>query len=248
MTLREEVISGLFIIILCIIGYNYYSYKNYMEKEYSKSAEIANNLSEKIELYKDDNKNMHSSIDIINIDKKAYSASNKIYLDSISKLIKIKTKNIKSISNIVVKTNGTIKIPPQNFDTPTSIDTQVVNGIKEITTNYPIKYSDGYLSLNGNAKLLDNKISFKIDYNIYDSILIVNKIIKKGFLNLGKSKLQMDISSTNKNSIISYAKSVNLSDIDKRKYSIGLGVFYGFDGIKFKPFIGIGISKNLLRF
>ena len=247
LTLREKVIIFVFLILLGLGAYKFYSYKNYMEKQYELASNIVEGLTPKLKLETDENGRLHGVVDAMEVDQKTYLATNKVYVDSIAKLIKTKPKNIKSITTIGISTNGHITIPPEHSEPPISIDTQVINGKTQVTVTYPINFSDSFLTLNGIASIVNSDLSLQAKYNIVDSILIVNKMKKTGFLGLGKPKLQMDISSTNKNATVTYAKTVDLTTIDRRNWSVGAGIFYGYDGTSFKPFIGIGISRTIFR-
>lgn len=248
LTLREKVIIAVLLLLLGLGAYKFYSYKNYMEKQYTIAADIAADLTPKLKQVEDENGRLHGVVDAIEVDRKAYMASNKVFIDSIAKLTHTKPKNIKTISDIATETKGKIEIVAQAPDLPKSSDTQIVEGVQEITVNYPMNFSDSFLTLNGRASLLNDKLSISADYLIVDSIMIVNKLVKTGFLGLGKSKMQMDISSKNKKTKITYARTVNLTDVDRRKWTVGGGIFYGYDGNKFKPFIGIGICRTIFRF
>lgn len=248
LTLREKVIIFTLLILMGLGAYKFYSYKKYMDKQYGIAANIANDITPKLKQVEDENGRLHGVVDVIDVDRKAYMASNKVFIDSIAKLTHSKPKNIKSVSTIGTKTVGHIVIKPELPNVPESIDTQIVNGKQEITKRYPVNFTDSFLTLNGTASLFSEKLSISANYTIVDSILIVNKMVKTGFLGLGKAKMQMDISSTNKHTTVTYAKTINLTDVDRRKWTVGAGIFYGFDGAKFKPFLGIGISRTIFRF
>ncbi len=108
LTLREKVIIFTFLILLGLGAYKFYSYKNYMEKQYGIAADIANNITPKLKQVEDENGRMHGVVDAMDVDRKAYMASNKVFIDSIAKLTHTKAKHITGVTTFDTRTVGTI--------------------------------------------------------------------------------------------------------------------------------------------
>lgn len=243
MTTREKILSVIFLIVLTLGGYYHYSHNKYMEKQYAQAVAWATNKDETAKKYIDDNNNMHDKINTLSADRDAFIKTNKEYVDSIAKLNKIKSKNITSITTVATHTDGKIIA---NIDTNTvnlPIATDKTTNSTSIKVR-PVNYEDRWIKLNGFVGT--NKLYATYSYT--DSLIYVGSQKRSGFLGMGRMKAYLDVSSNNPNTIITNARSIQLTKIKDYKWSLGPYAGYGYDGNKWSPSLGISVQYSLFKF
>jgi len=244
MTTREKIISVVFLFLLTIGAYQYYSHNKYMAKQYSEAVAWANGKDETVKQYRDENNDMHDKIQTMTIDRDAFIATNKVFIDSIAKLNKIKSKNVTNITTVSTSTTGTfsaaIDTPEITIADPNTGNPLIKDSIKVRTANFQDKF------LVFKEYIAKDSIYGKYTYT--DSLIYVGSQKHSGFLGMGKMKTFLDVSSNNPNTTITNAKSVELTKVKDFKWTVGPYVGYGFDGNKWSPSLGISLQYSLFKF
>ncbi len=81
-----------------------------------------------------------------------------------------------------------------------------------------------------------------------DSITVLWKLVREGRLLNRRKLLQLDVSNANPDTRIIGLKSFRAGPIKPKRLGIGLQAGYEFDGKRFRPYWGLGVSYNLIRF
>lgn len=102
------------------------------------------------------------------------------------------------------------------------------------------KYQNRFISLAGRI----DQDSIDIAYKSFDSLTFITYTKKKNIFS--PRELYLNAFSMNPNSSIKGLQSVKLT-VPPPKWAIGINAGYYFDGNSFKPGIGIGITKTLIR-
>jgi hypothetical protein len=145
-----------------------------------------------------------------------------MYLDSIAKIYDTKPKVIKQVVTITAK--GEVELKPDSVvvhDTVKAACPQV----KSMRQTFSNPYYKADAILGDGAR---------ITLKTFDTLTLVTKRIKGG--------MQVDVRTANPYSMITGVKSINVPE-KKRPY--GIGVQVGYNG---KPYVGVGLSYNLIRF
>ena len=215
--------------------------------ERNSMAEAVKDKDAKITYWKDKAGIEHEISSQINGDLKTIKLLYQNKLDSITKSLKIKEKQVTDYIEIVKETKGKIH---------SRIDSFVETSVKEIPgkDNYIIQtkyigtdYNDKWITFN--AKIKNG--AFDAIYTTRDSITLIGYWAKTGFLHLGKKEYYLDINSANPNSNLLNQKNFKVTDIKQNKVGIGIISGYGANlsnvskGLKFAPFIGIGVFYKI---
>lgn len=163
------------------------------------------------------------------IDPKNY-VTNKYYSyvsDTLAPALRIKMNQVKELTQVKAKLEDKVKAQQVEIDAN-----------KNKTYHYKTKYFE--------ATGTDADSSLKYAYNAELNLL---KYDKKGSL-LGAKKTYIDISSPDKNLKINGVENFT-KDISSPPTKFGLGVQAGYgvsSDMKASPYIGLGVSYNLIRF
>jgi hypothetical protein len=115
--------------------------------------------------------------------------------------------------------------------------------VSTIDSNGKSQYKDQWTDI----KTQIDSNSIRQDITIKDSIQIVEVEKKAGLFGLGEKKTFIDIKHSNPNVLVNDIKHYEVKTKPKR-YSVGIGVTYGFDGNGFRPVVGVTVSKILFKF
>ena len=149
-------------------------------------------------------------------------------IDSLSKMLKSKPKDIEAIVDIGTNTTGNFKPVITTTDTSQNFN------------NTSVDYHDKYLKLHGNL----NKDS-SWSYSIHDSLTIVTYLKRKGWFG---HQLYLDATAMNPNTSIKGITGIEISGYKPHKWGIGVNVGYGFNGVAFSPIVSVGLQRNFIRF
>lgn len=190
---------------------------------------IANDsLNMKIKDYVDENNKYHAQIrqlELSNAELKSVNSNLEIYykskIDSISKILKIKSSQIVEYLSIINSAKGSGTTPIIKQEIPTK---------EEIKRTYKFGVKDSYLTFDG---ILNSQIdSLTYEYTYSDKLLLTNFYKRKGILGWRK-EYYWDATLSNPN-----AKIIGLEQFKKVKtkynnWVVSVGTSYGFDS-KFK--------------
>jgi len=124
----------------------------------------------------------------------------------------------------------------------TKVDTVHVYGDTGHFENH-FTYADRWLYLRG--KIIDDQL--ELDYRITDSIQLVSFTKRKWFL--GKRESYVSGFSLNPKTTLQGLQQVKLNgSIEPKKWGIGIQAGYGITGAGLSPYVGIGITRTLIRF
>lgn len=193
------------------------------------SAKVEKTKKEPPVKYKDKGGTTHTEKKVAVADVKTIKASYQKIIDSLTDVIKIKDKQLKDVVAVGTKTTGTFK---------PVIDTIYIDSIPTVTASF----SDNYLSIFG---VVNEDSTWT--YSYHDSLMLTTYWKKSGFLKLKKT-LMLDAFSMNPNTTIEGLSAIKISEAKPKKWAIGFNVSYGYDGVKWKPVVGVGINYNIIRF
>lgn len=199
----------------------------------------------KIDFWKSSDSISHAKAKTVMADKEALDILYKSQMDSISKVLGIKNKQISEYTQIIQIISGKINAPVE----PIYKDSLIyINGKDSLIKVYDfsgIVFKDKWIDLKATIK----KGIFDADYKVKDSLNIVGYWKKTGFLNLGKKEYYLDISSSNPNATIENVKNFRVTSAPQNKFGIGVIGGYGVNLSaplsKPTPFVGIGVFYKL---
>lgn len=215
----------LVIILLGILGWSLTS--NYLQHSYTKELLTQSTIDHsKFSKWKDSIGREHAKIKIVTEYITQLQPEVKQKLDATAKNLGIAAKDILQYTEVASYTKGSFNA--------------------KIDTNKTFVFSDRYLSFDG--KIKDDSLGGTYTYS--DTVYYTSHKDKKKFLGITvKSDPVLDVHFGNPNTTISGVTNVVLKDyIKPKKFGIGpnVGATY-YDG-KIRPYIGIGIQYNLIRF
>lgn len=231
----------LLLVLLAMFSFSTYFNNRLLKKDALAQAALYTDMQKKLTFYKDANDNYHARNARFEFDKKSYIDAHENEMDSMAKLLKIKTKQIDYFTKIASSNSGSVNTP---LDTNKRIVFIPGENRYDTVEYYKFNYLDKWLTLDG---IIDSgKIT--ANYTMKDSLLIVGFTRREGFLNLGKKRAYIDVSSSNPNVTFSNLEHIELKDVKFKKFSLGVGVYYGFNGQKFQPVIGLGVQYKIFEF
>lgn len=173
-----------------------------------------------VQKWKDKYNNEHNTVVQLQLDKKQFRRE----ADSIAELLKVKPKNISSITSVTTKGEVIIK------EKLTYIDSLKSFGFSK---------KDNYLALKGLVNRENDSVNIQI--NTYDTLTIVPYKKTKFF----KETFAVDV--TNKNPYNKIVSGYSYSQTQRIK-RWGIGPQVGYDPINQRVTYGIGLQYNIIRF
>jgi hypothetical protein len=143
--------------------------------------------------------------------------------------LKLKDKQIDRLTGILALTEGTISM---KHDTLRVADSGSI----------AFSYADDFLQLAG----VTGPEETSINYSLRDSIHLVSYWKQQGLF--GKRELYVNGYSKNPATTLVGLQQVKITPPPPKKWAIGLQLGYGAGATGLGPYIGIGISRNLIRF
>lgn len=201
-------------------------YDNYMNDRKVENVEQKQNKP--VTHYTDVNGVDHAEKPVVGADVTYINAFYQHIIDSLTKVIKAKPKDIKTIVAAGIEAKGSFE-PEIEYVT---LDTCV--------NQYPdtLRYRDKWMSLMGSIR------DKKFNYIVADSLTFVMYQKKTG---LFKKELYLNAYSQNPNVYIKGLTGIQVPQPNPRRFGIGVQVGYTWDG-KWQPYAGVGLSYNLIRF
>lgn len=231
-------------LLLLIAGYFYFKAKFTKKEDINNYDEIVKNLSDSVSYYRDAANNLHSVIAQNQGDQTVIQKAFQSTIDSITKTLKIKDKQIEAYVGIIQNTKGNFIA---KIDTVYSHDsTTILNGLLVVDTSYIIPYKDKWIDFTGTFHPAEQTFSAK--YSLTDSLSIVSYSKSTGFLGLGAKKYLIDISSNNPSSTITNIHNFELINEKPKRFGIGPTVSVIYMNSKFSVVPGLGITYSLIRF
>lgn len=80
-----------------------------------------------------------------------------------------------------------------------------------------------------------------------DSITVLWKIVKEGKLFNRRTLLQLDVSLADTNTKVNQIKAYRAGPIRPKRMGVGIQAGYQLQGLKIRPYVGIGVSYNFIR-
>ena len=191
--------------------------------------------------YLDDSGKKHTETTVIAVVNTA--SLNDIYahlIDSISKVLHTKGKDIKSTALIGTITESSFKPSIEMVKKPLSKDSASSQELTFQNEDAKVDYKDKYLTLHGNT----NKDSLW-HYSVTDSLIIVTYLKRKGWF---EQQLYIDASTANPNTTIKGMKAIAIDGFNPHKWGIGIQLGYGFNGERMSPMVAVGIQRSIIRF
>lgn len=235
------------LIMLIVVGlYAIYATKSCRHQviENNTLIEAIKDKEAKIVYYKDQTGKEHARVNQVTASKKQIEFLFKGKLDSVSKELNIKSKQITDYIQVINSTAGKFTSKVDTFFTPGVVvkiqgKDSIVKTIDYLGTNY----KDAWLDFK--AKIKNG--TFEGQYTIKDSLELVSYWKRTGFLGLGKKDYFIDISSKNPNSKIQNAKNFKIQSPKDNKIGIGIIGGFGLDVKDFRPspFIGVGVYYKI---
>jgi hypothetical protein len=201
---------------------------------------------QKIKYWKDANDREHATVEEIKASRDVIKYYFQAQLDSVSKILGIKEKQIQEFDKIafVASGGGTGKIvtkdsivyvrDPNDYNTIVATDT--------ITSQ--IHPRDGYLSFDAYMK---TNGKYDYDYTYTDELVRVTHYEKYGFLKMKKRTI-IDFSLKNPNSHVTGVTQFKIDQQKPKKWGLGPFVGYGWTGKGFGITAGISLQYNIIRF
>jgi hypothetical protein len=172
--------------------------------------------------------------------------------DSLARLLKVKSSQLREY--VVVNTrlsdelNGVKGRPPiVVYDTTYVHDKSgdYKDCPPQIRSLQQTFVNDYYVA---DATISSDPAESKIFLQGVDTVRVAWKRVKEGSIFNRKHFLQLDVSNANPNNIVAGLKAYRVPEKKQKKFGIGIQAGYGFSsGFVAKPYIGIGLSYNLIR-
>lgn len=175
-----------------------------------------------VKVWKDKYDNEHLRLEKIQIEKVVMEH----YADSLASLLKIKPKQVQSVTNIKTQVELREKLV---------VDTVYIDSTKSYST---FKWSDKWMSIKGDIGKSDS-----IYISGVDTLTKTDYWKRKWFL--GRKHYYTDISNQNPYIKLNGFKAVELKQ--KSTPRLGIGPYVGYDVLSKKPSVGISISYHLIR-
>jgi hypothetical protein len=199
---------------------------NKPKEEAEPSRKIEKIKSKPPTTYRDTGGTIHTVKEVSKAEIATIKASYQRIIDSLTGVLRIKEKQIADINQVGTTTTGTFKP-----------DIEVVYvGADEV---YEVSFKDRWFEMKGTVGKEE-----KWKYSVKDSITLVTYWKKTGFLKLGR-KLVLDGFSQNPNTKIDGLTAIKIDKARPKKWGIGVNVI---DGKQWKPYVGVGLTKTLIRF
>lgn len=246
-TLREKILIAL-LVLVGICGIATCHYKQQLRKEYDKVLSANDSTKNVMKTYVDENGKLHAQVETADVDKKIYDQINSRQIDSLSRLLKSKPKDINGITSVTTQDNGRFRVP---LDSNHYVVSYVAgrDTVHDTIATYEFDYEDRWLRFTGTIS--DDSLTGT--YSITDSLTIVSlqkrsKLGKLDFLHLGPMKTFVDVTSTNPNTRYLNMRDVELKEVKKLNWSVGPYLGYGWNGTAWTPSVGISVQYSLFRF
>lgn len=158
-------------------------------------------------------------------------------LDSLSMVYNTKPKYIKEFVQVVSKTTDTV------YSSTPPITIYEGDSVRMLSQMFESNYHFAEVTidrLGDSSKLLISSI---------DTLDVLWKQVTEGGLFNRRRYVQLDVKNRNPNTLITQINAYRQAIPKPKKFGIGLQAGYGFTGISQpRPYVGIGISYNLIRF
>jgi hypothetical protein len=157
-------------------------------------------------------------------------------LDSLAILFNTKPKFIKEFIQVVSQTRDTI------YSTKPPITIYQGDSVRMLSQMFESNYHIAEVTidrLGDSSRLLISSV---------DTLDVLSKTVKEGNIFNRRHYLQIDVKNRNPNTLITHINAYRQPLPRPKKIGIGLQVGYGFSGTAPKPYVGIGVSYNLIRF
>lgn len=179
-------------------------------------------------------------------DQSLHSYYQKMIADLKSQL-RLKEKQIETITTASIRSEGTailkrdsVPMAPNISDSSAS---HIATDMEPAIFKSYWTYADKWMYMRG--ELVGDSLS--IDYRTEDSIALVTYWKKRGWF--GPRELYINGFTMNPKSKVYGLQSVKVSPgVKPPKWGIGLNVGYGITATGLSPYIGVGLSRNFIRF
>jgi hypothetical protein len=240
----KEILLVAALVIVSIFGVLQYTGKMKMMDQYSAALAVNDSTRNIMKLIVDENGKLHSRVESFEVDRKTFEVTHKAYVDSLTKVLNIKPKDLKSIIVVTTDNHGSFVT---GLDTNSRVNVSI-NGkdtVKDTVRYFTFDYDkDKWLKFKGK---IDSGNIF-VEYKFTDSLTIVTFQKKTGFLGLGKMKTFADVKSENPNTTYNSLKHIELTNIKNKHWGFGPYVGYGYNGNIWSPNVGVSLQYILLKF
>lgn len=173
----------------------------------------------------------HRRAEVAESDRKTMQLAYAGIMDSVAKLNGIKVKQIQQITWLTTELAGQ--------HTAAVTNTRSASG-----TSVDFQYKDRWVSIYGTGAIFQDSLSdIALVYQVSDSLLITTMRRRTGWFRKGTF---VDVTSANPEVHVLGLHSIAVRDKPKR-WGIGLQVGARWDG-QWRPYVGAGLSFNLIRF
>jgi len=224
-------IIGLVIALILLLFPNLTAIKKQAAQQTKTVIDKKIDLSD-VQQWKDKFNTLHLKLEKIQVEKEVLQ----VYSDSIAKVLKIKSKNIQSITQIKSGISIDQKLDVQNLTFTNNLGSQVIN-----YTSF--SYSDKWINIKGDTGKTDS-----IHVKGTDTLTKIDYTKRKWLF--GKKHYYSDFSNKNPHIIIEGLKQVEVKPTINRwgiGPSIGVSARLG-DKLEIAPIIGISLQYNFITF
>lgn len=205
------------------------------DKQQSKSA--LTSLNKQVDLYRDKNDLLNGKVEQTKIDFNVANLLFKSKIDSLTKELNVKSKSIKSVVEIPVFTDRTNIQTLFKYDTINTIDTFYVSKSNKF------RFDDNWLTLIGSVDT--DRVVFDT-IRTYNRLTIVSYMKRKHWYSLNKTTY-VNVKDDNK-----HVNNLGLNTFEiqqkPKRFSLSIGVGYGFNGQRFTPNVGLFVGYNMIKF
>jgi hypothetical protein len=218
-----NLIIGILIAAVIYLGLLDFSQKSHIT-ELTKQSKIDHH---KIELFKDSLGRHHGQIPVKEEHLTQLPGTYRKIVEDRASLLDVKPQDIKTVIDITTTTQGTFETDVEENE---------------------FSYTDGYLTMTG---MIEGKevTGMYGTYGYSDTLSYTRFVHKKKFLGITvKKQEKLDFYFHNPKTQISGTTSIHLKEFEKKKrFGIGPQIGVTYDG-KIKPYVGFGLSYDLVRF
>lgn len=201
-----------------------------------------NTLGGQVGVYQKQNGLYAAKVEALQVEKSQLQGQIEIMVDQAAKIAKIHRNRIKELTAVTLETTDSISIPLESQPVVLEVN-PIIPEVEKLPVGDLFDVSNKWADIK--AWVVEDG-AIGLTYTVRDSITFTAYERKKGFLGMGTPDRWLEGVSHNPNTRISGIDNVIIKDRPK-PFSFGVQTGVGFNGDRFAPYLGVGVTYSLLR-